>query len=174
MLVLDISCQQLGDECKLEGFCVPFGHRGWGMYIFGKCILLGYGCLVWWMSDVVDVWCGGCPVWWMSGVVDVWCGGCPILHMVWWMSGVMDVWCGGCLVWWMSVWWMSYNPQRAILETCDLRLDTWDTDYISDNCEQQYQQLHSDPWIKSDRGQHSQFLRCFLVLVKNSPFHFSN
>ena len=27
MLVLDISCQHLGDECKLEGFCVPFGHR---------------------------------------------------------------------------------------------------------------------------------------------------
>ena len=52
-------------------------------------------------------------VWWMSGVVDVWCGGCPIIPMVWWMSGVMDIlfnpWCGGCLVWWMSVWWMSYN-----------------------------------------------------------------
>ena len=27
MLILDISCQHLGDECKLEGFCVPFGHR---------------------------------------------------------------------------------------------------------------------------------------------------
>ena len=27
MLVLDISCQQLGKECKLKGFCVPFGHR---------------------------------------------------------------------------------------------------------------------------------------------------
>ena len=61
---------------------------------------------MWWMSGVVDVWCGGCPilpkVWWMSGVVDVWCGGCP----VWWMSGVVDVWCGGCpilpMVWWMS------------------------------------------------------------------------
>ena len=25
------------------------------------------------------------------------------------------------------------HPQGAILETCDLRLDTWDTDYISDN-----------------------------------------
>ena len=30
------------------------------------------------------------------------------------------------------------HPQRAILEICDLRLDTWDTDYISDNWEQQY------------------------------------
>ena len=30
------------------------------------------------------------------------------------------------------------HPQRAILETCDLRLDTCDTDYISDNWEQQY------------------------------------
>ena len=50
---------------------------------------------MWWMSGVVDVWCGGCPilhmVWWMSGVVDVWCGGCLILHTVWWMSGVVDV-----------------------------------------------------------------------------------
>ena len=73
----------------------------------GGCPILH---MVWWMSGVVDVWCGGCLVWWMSGVVDVWCGGCPILHMVWWMSGVVDVWCGGCLVWWMSVWWMSYNP----------------------------------------------------------------
>ena len=27
MLILDISCQHLGDDCKLEGFCVPFGHR---------------------------------------------------------------------------------------------------------------------------------------------------
>jgi hypothetical protein len=27
MLILDIPCQQLGDECKLKGFCVPFGHR---------------------------------------------------------------------------------------------------------------------------------------------------
>ena len=47
--------------------------------------------MVWWMSGVVDIWCGGCPVWWMSGVVDVlfysWCGGC----LVWSMSGVVDV-----------------------------------------------------------------------------------
>ena len=68
------------------------------------------------MSDVVDVlfypWCGGCLVWWMSGVVDVcvvdvvqswlcgvvdvWCGECPFFT-----HGVVDVWCGGCLVWWM-------------------------------------------------------------------------
>ena len=27
MLILDISCQHLGDECKLEGFCAPFGRR---------------------------------------------------------------------------------------------------------------------------------------------------
>ena len=26
MLILDISCKHLEDECKLEGFCVP-GHR---------------------------------------------------------------------------------------------------------------------------------------------------
>ena len=79
---------------------------GLGNVHLGKCILWCGGCLVWWMSDVVDVWCGGCLVWWMSGVVDVWCGGCPILLIVWWMSGVVDVWCGGCpilpMVWWMS------------------------------------------------------------------------
>ena len=34
----------------------------------------------------------------------------------------------------------------SLLATCD----TWDTDYISDNWEQQYQHLHCDPWIKSD------------------------
>ena len=33
---------------------------------------------------------------------------------------------------------------------CDLRLDTWDTDYIFDNWEQQYEQLHCDLWIQSD------------------------
>ena len=33
---------------------------------------------------------------------------------------------------------------------CDLRHDTWDTDYISDNWEQQYGQLHCDLWIESD------------------------
>ena len=33
---------------------------------------------------------------------------------------------------------------------CDMRLDTWDTDYISDNWEQQYEQLHCDLWIQSD------------------------
>ena len=36
------------------------------------------------------------------------------------------------------------HSQRAILETCDLRLDTCDSDYISDNWEQQNQQLHCD------------------------------
>ena len=34
MLILDISCQHLGDECKFEGFCVPFGNR------VGECTLL--------------------------------------------------------------------------------------------------------------------------------------
>ena len=37
-----------------------------------------------------------------------------------------------------------------MLEICDLRLDTWDIDYISDNWEQQYEQLHCDHWIQSD------------------------
>ena len=42
------------------------------------------------------------------------------------------------------------HPQRAILETCDLALDTWDTDYISDNWELWYKQLYCDLRIKSD------------------------
>ncbi len=31
MLILDISCQKFGDNCKLGSFFVPFGHR------VGKC-----------------------------------------------------------------------------------------------------------------------------------------
>ena len=34
MLVLDISCQHLDDDCNLEGFFVPFGHR------VGECTFL--------------------------------------------------------------------------------------------------------------------------------------
>ena len=30
------------------------------------------------------------------------------------------------------------HHQRAVLETCSLRLDIWDTDFIFDNWEQQY------------------------------------
>ena len=44
MLVLDISCQHLGDECKLDGFCVPFGHR------VGECTFLKFIFLL-------DIWC---------------------------------------------------------------------------------------------------------------------
>ena len=41
MLALNISCQHLGDECKLEGFCVPFGHR------VGECTFLENAYLYW-------------------------------------------------------------------------------------------------------------------------------
>ena len=34
MLILDISCQKFGDNCKLGGFFVPFGHR------VGKCTII--------------------------------------------------------------------------------------------------------------------------------------
>ena len=34
LLILDISCQHFGAECKLEGFFVPFGHR------VGECTIL--------------------------------------------------------------------------------------------------------------------------------------
>ena len=40
--VLDISCQQLGDECKLEGFCVPFGHRVGECTFLKMYICIGY------------------------------------------------------------------------------------------------------------------------------------
>ena len=36
MLVLDISCQHLGDECKLESFCATFGRK------VGECTFLEY------------------------------------------------------------------------------------------------------------------------------------
>ena len=39
---------------------------------------------------------------------------------------------------------------RVFENFCDLRHDTWDTDYISDNWEQQYGQLHCNLWIESD------------------------
>ena len=43
-------------------------------------------------------------------------------------------------------WWVF----RVFESFCDLRHDTWDTDYISDNWEQQYGQLLCDLWIESD------------------------
>ena len=41
--------------------------------------------------------CGGCLVWWMSGVVDVWCDGCLVWSISYFTHSVVDVWCGGCL-----------------------------------------------------------------------------
>ena len=73
-------------------------------------------------------------------------------------ENLKDIWSG----WWGDVTWPKWtmtmtlamafreHPQRAILTICDLRLDTWDTDYISDNWEQQYEQLHCDLWIQCD------------------------
>ena len=55
------------------------------------------------------------------------------------------------------------HPQRAIQETCDLRLDTCDTEYISDNWERQYQQLHCDLWIKSDGDRIGNSCNVFLI-----------
>jgi len=39
MLVLDMSCKLLGDECKLDSFCAPFG-RGDGKCTFLETIIL--------------------------------------------------------------------------------------------------------------------------------------
>ena len=44
MLVLDISCQHLGDDCKLEGFCVPFGHRVWNVHLWKYIFVLDICC----------------------------------------------------------------------------------------------------------------------------------
>ena len=41
---IDISCQRLGDECNLEGFCVPFGHRV-GEFTFLE-IFICIGCMM--------------------------------------------------------------------------------------------------------------------------------
>ena len=40
MLILDISCQHLGDDCKLEGFCVPFGHRVGNVHLWKYIFVL--------------------------------------------------------------------------------------------------------------------------------------
>ena len=48
MLILDISCQHLGDECKLEGFCVPFGHRVGGCTFLEMYICIGYMLPTFW------------------------------------------------------------------------------------------------------------------------------
>ena len=89
--ILDIYCQRFENIYQLNiligiGYILP---------TIGDISQLGSVC-------VVDVRCGQCPilhtVWWMSGVMNVWCGGC----LVWSMSGVVNVLfytrCGGCLV----------------------------------------------------------------------------
>ena len=57
-----------------------------------------FSCLMWWLSDVMVVWCDGCLMWWLSDVVVVWCNGC----LKWWLSDVVVIWCDGCLMWWLS------------------------------------------------------------------------
>ena len=42
MLELNISCQPLGDECKLKGFCAPFGHRVGELKLLRIYICIGY------------------------------------------------------------------------------------------------------------------------------------
>ena len=38
MSILDITSQQLGDECKLDGFCVGLGS--WEVYIYKKYLVV--------------------------------------------------------------------------------------------------------------------------------------
>ena len=94
-----MSCQHLGDECKLGGFCAPFRRRvgvcKFKNYIFVLdifCQHLGnicqlniyhannWGMNVSWRVSVcpsgtglenVHFWKMYIVVWWMSGVVDV-------------------------------------------------------------------------------------------------------
>ena len=42
LVVLDICCQQLKDECKSEGFCVRFGHTVWKCTFIKMHICIGY------------------------------------------------------------------------------------------------------------------------------------
>ena len=113
-LLWDISCQQLGDECKLEGFCVPFGHRE------GKCICIeiyiciGYMLPTIWRACyrcmlILDKSCqkfgdncklggffvpfghrvGECTF--LENAYLYWIYAANILGSMWWMSGVVDV-----------------------------------------------------------------------------------
>ena len=52
------------------------------------------------------------------------------------------------------------DQSDGVMRRHDLRLDNWNTDYISDNWEQQYITITLWPLNKEWRGQHSQFLRC--------------
>ena len=64
MLVLDISCQHLGDECKLDGFCVPFGHK------VGECTFLEmYNCIGYMLPTIWGV----CFNWKYRLTLDIWC-----------------------------------------------------------------------------------------------------
>ena len=67
MLVLDISCQHLGDECKLEGFCVPFGHK------VGECTILEmYNCIGYMLPTIWGV----CFNWKYRLILAIWCTTC--------------------------------------------------------------------------------------------------
>ena len=62
-----------------------------------------------------------------------------------------------------SEWWgdMTWPTKRQLQRQRQRHCDLWDTDYISDNWEQQSQ--HSGlPLNKEWQEEHSQFLRCFL------------
>ena len=60
-MLLDISCQHLGDECKLEGFCVPFGHRVGEITFLRIYICIGYMTpiivFVTWIYMILDISC---------------------------------------------------------------------------------------------------------------------
>ena len=48
---------------------------------------------------------------------------------------------------------------KTILETCDI----WDIDYNSDNWDPEFMAIFVYLTINCDTGQHSQFLRCFIM-----------
>ena len=60
-MILDIAFQHFGDECKLEGFCVPFGHRVGELTFLKICICIGYmlqtilGVYVSWIYMILDI-----------------------------------------------------------------------------------------------------------------------
>ena len=54
---------------------------------------------------------------------------------------------------------------------CNQGHDTWDTDYISDNWEQQYEQLHCDLWIESDGDSIRNSCDVYLLMSSIRGYH---
>ena len=98
MLILDISCQHLGDDCKLEGFCVPFGHRVGNVHLwkYEKWMSQKAGC-----HKKLDVWKAGCLR-----------AGCHSADQI--SDDISsDILC--CFFTWSNIWWYSIRYLMVLL-----------------------------------------------------------